>query len=87
MTLGGYVFFLFRKKERTKEKSVLSFFRMGTWIRYRGYGFFIREAACGCGFKQIFRYESAAFSRLYYSWLPRFGIWSVLGYRESGFLV
>ena len=82
------MFFLFRKKERTKEKSVLVLsFVLVAFIRRRGYGFFMREAAYGYGFKQIFRYESAAFSMFYYSWLPRFVIWSVLGYRESGLLV
>ena len=30
---GGYVFFLFRRKERTKEKSVMSFSREGYLIQ------------------------------------------------------
>ena len=83
---GTCSFFLEKKKEPKKNRLGLSADTI-TYIRFRGYGFFMREAACGYGFKQIFRYESAAFSRFYYSWLPRFVIWSVLGYRESGLLV
>ena len=41
------VFFLFRKKERTKEKSIAFglFARLEYYARYRGTAFFIREAA------------------------------------------
>ena len=35
----GYVFFLFREKERTKEKSIGCSCAGMTLIRYRGYGF------------------------------------------------
>ncbi len=43
----GYVFFLFRKKERTKEKSIRSFFRGIADIRYRGYDIlYERGGAC-----------------------------------------
>ena len=43
----GDVFFLFRKKERTKEKSIAFglFARLEYYARYRGTAFFIREAA------------------------------------------
>ena len=83
---GTCSFFLEKKKEPKKNRFWLSFVLVA-FIRRRGYGLFMREAACGYGFKQIFRYESAAFSMFYYSWLPRFVIWSVLVYRESGLLV
>ena len=62
----GLRFFLFRKKERTKEKSILSFSRLGVFIRYLGYGFFIREAARMGGFDRLTRYESAAFTWDYF---------------------
>ena len=40
---GGYVFFLFRKKERTKEKSIGSFSRMGTFYSFYGLRFSLYE--------------------------------------------
>ena len=81
------MFFLFRKKERTKEKSILSFSRLVTFYSFFGVtAFFIREAARGYCFNWLFRYESAAFTECYYSRLPRFVILSGSGYRESGLL-
>ena len=84
MGYEGLRFFLFRKKERSKEKPIGSFFRGIAGIWDRGTGFFIREAARVCCFKMLTRYESAAFLWYYYLWLTRFGILGVSGYRESG---
>ena len=42
---GGYVFFLFGRKERTKEKSFMSFFRI-CYLNSNVFGMgYIREAA------------------------------------------
>ena len=49
----SYVFFLFRKKERTKEKSVGLSPGWFTGVRALGDGFFIRQAAYLFGFKLL----------------------------------
>ena len=89
VTFGGNVFFLFRKKERTKEKSIAFglFARLEYYARYRGTAFFIREAARMGGFDRLTCYESAACVGGYYSQLPRFYFFFVSGYRESGLLI
>ena len=83
----GYVFFLYRKKERTKEPKKNRLAVLPNWLLsldLRVTGFFIREAGRVCYFKMLTRYESAAFLWYYYLWLTRFGILGVSGYRESG---
>ena len=84
----GLRFFLFRKKERTKEKPIgLS----PVWLagdRFRGYAFlFILEAAGDYCFNTHTCYESAALVVGYYSQLPRFYFFFVSGYRELGLLI
>ena len=58
------MFFLFRKKERTKEKSILSFSRLVTFYSFFGVTvFFIREAArLALSLDFFVRYEPAAFT-------------------------
>ena len=83
---GDGSFFLGKKKEPKKNRLGLSADTI-TYIRFRGYGFFIREAACICRFNPLTRYESAAGDYSILFLIPRFVIWSVSGYRESGSLV
>ena len=78
--------FLGKKKEPKKNRFCLSpdwVFLFAIW----GYGFFIREAARMGGFDRLTRYESAAGAYSILFIIPRFVIWSVSGYRESGSLV
>ena len=77
--MGNGSFFLGKKKEPKKNRLGLSADTI-TYIRFRGYGFFIREAARICRFNPLTRYESAAGGLLdsfYYPtgrYLERFGI-------------
>ena len=85
----GDVFLLFRKKEGTEEKPILSFSRLGYFHSIHLVTvFFIREAAGYYRFKHITYAEPAAI--LFCRWLlliTRFVILSVLGYRAPDFLV
>ena len=80
--MGNGSFFLGKKKEPKKNRLGLSADTI-TYIRFRGYGFFIREAARICRFNPLTRYESAARDYSILFIIPRFVIWSVSGYRES----
>ena len=62
---GDGSFFLEKKKEPKKNRLGLSADTI-TYIRFRGYGFFIREAARRGGFDRLTRYESAAFTWDYF---------------------
>ena len=85
----GDVFLLFRKKEGTEEKPILSFSRLGYFHSIHLVPvFFIREAARDYRFTLLTYAEPAAI--LFCRWLlliTRFVILSVLGYRAPGFLV
>ena len=73
---GGNVFFLFRKKERTKEKSILSFSRLVTFYSFFGVTvFFIREAArLALSLDFFICYEPEAFTMFVSAFITRFVI-------------
>ena len=50
----GYVFFLFRKKERTKEKSMGSFSRLISFRSILGYGFLYTRGGAACAVSRFF---------------------------------
>ena len=75
------MFFLFRKKERTKEKSIGSFSRLISFRSILGYGFLYKRGGAAYAVSRFFvRYEPAAFTIFvgdtYHAvrYLKRFGI-------------
>ena len=69
------MFFLFRKKERTKEKSIGCSPEWVTFARFKGTGFFIREAArIALSLAFFIRYEPAAFTMFVSTFITRFVI-------------